>query len=648
MRREWRRLAGLTVWVACVALGCADLRELTSSPEELQRQHEERAATQRQGQVEQARATLGRSPDPRERAAAARKLGELKAAAALPELTAALRDADGRVRAAAADALGKLGEPAREAVPALRAAIAKEEDGQAIVEMAWTLIGFKTEVRELVGPLRKALRHPEPEVRFSAALALDGDVPDAEVFPAFLETVGTPLGKAQRSETDPVRRLVRIVKRQYDRRFVPALLDALERGTPGQRAGASRVLAEYFEGYRLAQARGGRAEPPPATILPAIGRRLQDSESEVRAAAAYAIRDVGIAGKSAGPALVPVLRDPEERVRVAAANALGSIGSDYVATPGAVAALADALRDPSPEVRQSAAQALSQIGPGAKAAAAALTAAATDPSADVRRTATTALGSVNRAAGPPASPSPGGSSGASPAAIGVLVDRLGDADARTRDRAIRALGEIGPGAREAGPKLVPLLRDGDASVRISTAEALGSIGKGGAPVPGSVPALAAALGDPDARVRWSATNALGELGPAASAAGPALVAALRDADPKVRLGAAYALGEARATPPGAVPGLVGGLTASDPDTRGTMARALGQLRPPSKEAVPPLVETLRRDGNEHVRLAACTALRDLAPVARDALPALRAALGDASRYVRDCAQYAIPAIEGGR
>jgi hypothetical protein len=60
------------------------------------------------------------------------------------------------------------------------------------------------------------------------------------------------------------------------------------------------------------------------------------------------------------------------------------------------------------------------------------------------------------------------------------------------------------------------------------------------------------------------------------------------------------------------------------------------------------VRVLQRDGNEHVRLAACAALRELGPVAREALPAMRAALGDASRYVRECAQFAIPQVEGGR
>ena len=71
MRAEWRRLAGALIWVAVATAGCADLRELTASPEELRRQQEERSAAERQGQLAQARATLGRSPDPRERAEAA-------------------------------------------------------------------------------------------------------------------------------------------------------------------------------------------------------------------------------------------------------------------------------------------------------------------------------------------------------------------------------------------------------------------------------------------------------------------------------------------------------------------------------------------------------------------------------------------------
>ena len=40
MRAEWRRLAGALIWVAVATAGCADLRELTASPEELRRQHE--------------------------------------------------------------------------------------------------------------------------------------------------------------------------------------------------------------------------------------------------------------------------------------------------------------------------------------------------------------------------------------------------------------------------------------------------------------------------------------------------------------------------------------------------------------------------------------------------------------------------------
>src|SRR5215475_6302660 len=116
---ECRWLAGVAIGIALLTQGCADLKELTASPEELRQQQEARTQAERRGQVEQSRATLGRSADPRARAEAARQLGTLKAAVAVPELTAALRDPDAEVRAAAADALRELGDAAREAGPAL-------------------------------------------------------------------------------------------------------------------------------------------------------------------------------------------------------------------------------------------------------------------------------------------------------------------------------------------------------------------------------------------------------------------------------------------------------------------------------------------------------------------------------------------------
>ena len=66
------------------------------------------------------------------------------------------------------------------------------------------------------------------------------------------------------------------------------------------------------------------------------------------------------------------------------------------------------------------------------------------------------------------------------------------------------------------------------NVRRSAAYALGGIGP---PAAEAVPALAAALHDPDADIRRSAAHALGKIGPAAV---PGLLATLNDPDEDVR------------------------------------------------------------------------------------------------------------------
>ncbi len=100
--------------------------------------------------------------------------------------------------------------------------------------------------------------------------------------------------------------------------------------------------------------------------LSAIGdlsKTLTDAEPGVRAAAAWALSQVGPSGAAAVPALVAALTDPNPRVRCLAAIALREIGPHAT---NAVPALAKALSDSEPSVRAPAAQALGAIGPNAK------------------------------------------------------------------------------------------------------------------------------------------------------------------------------------------------------------------------------------------------------------------------------------------
>jgi HEAT repeats/HEAT repeat len=111
---------------------------------------------------------------------------------------------------------------------------------------------------------------------------------------------------------------------------------------------------------------------------------LHDPEKEVRAQAASALGEVGIA---ALPDLVPLLRDPEWRVRYRAAEAIGSIHSDR-----ACQALLGALADERDHVRYMAAKGLGRIGN--RNAVTSLAPLLNDENPFVRKSAATALGLI--------------------------------------------------------------------------------------------------------------------------------------------------------------------------------------------------------------------------------------------------------------
>lgn len=87
-----------------------------------------------------------------------------------------------------------------------------------------------------------------------------------------------------------------------------------------------------------------------------------------------------------------------------------------------------------------------------------------------------------------------------------------------------------------------MLRSEDAEVRTRAARALGESRREAA-----VPALMAALGDPDEAVRLAAVDALARMRGSAREAVPALERALADQAPAVRAAAGRALDQIRAT-----------------------------------------------------------------------------------------------------
>lgn len=136
-------------------------------------------------------------------------------------------------------------------------------------------------------------------------------------------------------------------------------LSEYRKSLPGARPNGRAAMLRSIGAFR--EDAGGAASE--------VGRMLTDSEASVRAAAAWALSQMGPAGARAVPGLAKSLTDPNPLVRALSAVALRSIGPKAV---DAVPALIRALSDAEPTVRAPAADALGHIGPAAKSAVTAL------------------------------------------------------------------------------------------------------------------------------------------------------------------------------------------------------------------------------------------------------------------------------------
>jgi HEAT repeat protein len=114
--------------------------------------------------------------DAASRDAAAIQLGYAlreQAGPAVPALVQALWDEDTRVRSSAAEALGRIGSPARPAIPALIAMLQGPGQPDFLYSSASEALGLMgPAARAAVGVLREKLKHPDSYVRVNAAKAL--------------------------------------------------------------------------------------------------------------------------------------------------------------------------------------------------------------------------------------------------------------------------------------------------------------------------------------------------------------------------------------------------------------------------------------------------------------------------------------------
>jgi len=427
-----------------------------------------------------------------------------------------------------------------------------------------------------------------------------------------------------------------------------------------------------------------------STPLKTVKELLQDREYRIAWLAVHALEH---RGRDAVPLLVPLLAHKDEDLGKAAAEVLGVNGS-----PAAVAALTSALLRGSPRVRDVAATGFFHLKQRGAAAVAALQKALASKDRGLRRSAASALADIGKPAvralatalssddfwvrveaaealeqlGPAAAPA------VNPLARVLAHVRCrqprphpGALRAQERlpqptcdcDSAAEALGGIGP---QAIPALVAGLRHREGIVRQAAASGLAKLGAAAGRVRAAREAIARLLRDPLADVRRKAAETLGCLGPAAAAEqarafatlneelslallnptwqkkerAPVLALALKSPHPKVRVAAAVALTEAGLRRADARQVLMRTLGGSDADLRKWAAQALEGASPGDAGEVAPLLRMLQSRDLAR-RRAAARVLGHVGPGVAGTEQALVAALSDSDPQVVQHAAIAL-------
>jgi HEAT repeat protein len=228
--------------------------------------------------------------------------------------------------------------------------------------------------------------------------------------------------------------------------------------------------------------------------------------------------------------------------------------------------------------------------------------------------------------------------------IPALVKALDESEPPpARLGAVVALGQIGPAAQEALPVLRKWFTDvnTDTEAKLRVAGAWLEIDPGSATnalnyliahkLKGWEPNLAGGIAEFFAKAKWFAPTAI-----------PSLIALL-EGDTESRCSAAIGLGRMGKSAVQAVPVLQSNLVADEPAVRLVSALALKEIDPGQTQRVVAVLSGLLR--NVTCYADAASALAEMGPAARDAVPALVSLLNHEWPYMREVAGIALMQID---
>ncbi len=520
-----------------------------------------------------------------------------RAADAVPRLVALVRENPDR-RAAAADALARIGAPAVAAWLELLAA----EDEAIVVAALGAVPELQPMRRDVVVAIAALCGAEGAETRTAAAWALCRiDVA------AFADVSLPPLMTLAHDADVNVRRAAVYAIHAHGAAAEPAAATLAELLTDDDASVATAAL--------LALGGVGAGALPYA---PNVVARFAEHPRGWDRFAPGVLRALGLDALLLGAA------SPDARVRrLAILEVPRAVQDDGDHAAQAVAALVAALDDADASVRAGAAWALGRLGPAARSARATLLAHSGDADAVAGAAALIAAVRVG---------------GGGDDVLATLRARLVDEREIVRVAVLDALREMAGDAAPLARAVGVALDDPVWSVREAAARVLGAIGPAAS---AEASGLAARFGDPDERVRLAAALAYLRVEPPGLAARD-VVDALRVSDvAAIRAALVQGLGEVGH--PAWLAVVVDRLEDRDVDVRVAALHAVARFGAAAESAVPAVAKRLR-DERRHVDVqrAALDALRDLGPIARAAEPDVVAA--SQVGWLRDAAQAALDAL----